>query len=138
MTNEPSAPQTDGQQPTVERGGLWGLFFSTAGLLLPPFGLLLSAFGIIQGRKARRAAKASNGQAPGALMSMIVGWMGVVLSLFMIIGYAVFWTEYSAYGECSARAHTEALQSECDDALQEALAERLGVPPESIPLGTGL
>lgn len=63
VTNEPSAPQTDGQQPTVERGGLWGLFFSTAGLLLPPFGLLLSAFGIIQGRKARRAAKASNGQA---------------------------------------------------------------------------
>ncbi|MFC7331193.1 DUF4190 domain-containing protein [Marinactinospora rubrisoli] len=138
MTNEPPTPDAEGREPTVERGGLWGLFFSTAGLLLPPFGLLLSVFGITQGHRARRAAKASNGLAPGALLSVIVGWIGVLFSVFAIAGYAMFWSEYTTWRDCSAAAHTVATQTNCDNGLRESLAERTGLPPESIPSPSGM
>lgn len=132
MTNQPTEPRTNGQH--VERGGLWGLFLSAAGLLLPPFGVLLSVFGIFQGRRARRAAREQNGQAPGAVLSMVLGWIGVVMSAFAIIGYAVFWDEYSTLQQCSARAHTVSSQKACDDTFREAVAKRAGIPEESVPM----
>ncbi|MDA8370039.1 MAG: DUF4190 domain-containing protein [Nocardiopsaceae bacterium] len=133
MTNEPPDSHADGQQPTIERGGLWGLFFSAAGLLLPPFGVVFSALGVFQGGRARRAARQNNGQAPGALLSMVLGWAGIVVSIFAIVGYSVFWTEYNAYHQCSTRAHTEASQTQCDDAFRTAVSERTGIPKENVP-----
>ncbi|GAB3461797.1 hypothetical protein GCM10027570_47900 [Streptomonospora sediminis] len=138
MTDDQPQPRSDGQQPTVERGGLWGLFLSAAGLVLPPYGIVLSALGIFQGRRARRSARANNGVAPGATMSMALGWAGVALSGLMIVGYAVFWNEYQVYGQCSAQALTHASQQECDDSLREAVAERAGVPAESLPPISGM
>ncbi|MFC3996999.1 DUF4190 domain-containing protein [Nocardiopsis sediminis] len=133
MTIEPPEPRTDGQQPTVERGGLWGLFFAAAGLLLPPFGVVLSVLGIFQGHRARKAAKQAKGVAPGALLSQVLGWIGVAVSILALIGYAVFWQEYTEYRACTARAHTESSQQACDLALREGIAERAGVPVESVP-----
>lgn len=133
MTKEPTEPRTEGQQPTVERGGLWGLLFSAAGLLLPPFGALLSVVGISQGRRARRAAREREVTAPGALMSMVLGWVGIGFSALLLAGYAVFWTEFTAYQECSAQAHTVSSQEACGDAIREAIAERSGIPKSTIP-----
>ncbi|WP_046469789.1 hypothetical protein [Allosalinactinospora lopnorensis] len=133
MSKDPTEPRAEGQQSTVERGGLWGLFFSAAGLLLPPFGALLCVLGISQGRRARRAAKENNAQAPGAMMSMVLGWIGLGVSAVVITGYTVFWNEYSAYQECSAQAHTVTSQEQCDETFREAIAERSGLPKEGIP-----
>jgi hypothetical protein len=136
VTNEPPETNADGRQPHVERGGLWALFFSAAGLLLPPYGVVLSALAIFQGRKARRAARANRGQAPGALLSMVLGWVGVVLSVSSIAFYAMVWTEYTDYRDCSTRALTVATQDACDEAFGEALTAR-GLPPEVGPALTG-
>ncbi|GAB3209005.1 DUF4190 domain-containing protein [Marinactinospora thermotolerans] len=136
MTNEPSTSPSDGQQPTVERGGLWGLFFATAGLLLPPFGVVLSVFGIVQGRRARKSARANRVPAPGAVLSMVLGWAGVLFSAGTMIGYLVFGEEIAAWQDCSARSHTSVTQAECDTALRDALAER-GVPAEYLPALSG-
>ncbi|MBV2367149.1 DUF4190 domain-containing protein [Streptomonospora nanhaiensis] len=133
MINEPPQQQTDGDRPHIERGGLWGLFLSAAGLILPPFGLILSALGIVQGHRARRAAKAKNGVAPGAILSMVLGWFGVALSALMLVGYLVFWDAYSAYQECSTRALTVSSQQDCDRQLREDIARRAGLPVESVP-----
>lgn len=136
MSNEPSPPSNaEGQRPAMERGGLWGLFFSTAGLLLPPYGVLLSVFGIAQGRRARIAAKANNSQAPGALTSMIIGGVGVAFSLLVIAGQWMFWDEYSQFQDCSARAHTQVSQSECDKAFNDRLVERYPQLEGQLPTG---
>nr|WP_221308270.1 DUF4190 domain-containing protein [Nocardiopsis mwathae] len=116
---------------------MWGLIFSTAGLvLLFPFGALLCVIGIYQGRKARRAAKENTTTAPGAVPSMVLGWLGLVLAAFMYMGMLMFWDEVEAYQQCSSRAHTVSTQQQCDEALQEglrdAIAERTGVPKENV------
>ncbi|WP_017538609.1 MULTISPECIES: hypothetical protein [Nocardiopsis] len=126
-------PQADGQPPAVEKGGLWGVFLSAAGLMLPPFGVLLSVLGIQQGRKARRAARENSTQAPGAVLSVVLGWFGVVFSVVAVAGYIYFWDEYSAYQECSTRALTVSAQEECDQAWRSAVADRTGVPEDQVP-----
>ncbi|RNL82297.1 DUF4190 domain-containing protein [Halostreptopolyspora alba] len=133
MTKEPTEPRTEGQQPTVERGGLWGLLFSAAGLLLPPFGALLSVVGISQGWRARRAAREREVPAPGALMSMVLGWAGIGFSALLLAGYAVFWNEITAYQECSAQAHTVSSQESCVETVRETISERSGLPERYVP-----
>lgn len=86
--------------------------------------MLLSIFGIAQGRRARKAAKANNSQAPGALLSMILGAVGVLFSLLVILGQWMFWDEYSSFQQCTARAHTEISQTECDTAFEKQVVER--------------
>ncbi|GAA1773603.1 MULTISPECIES: DUF4190 domain-containing protein [Streptomonospora] len=133
MSDDQPQPRSDGQQPTVERGGLWGLLLSAAGLVLPPYGIVLSALGIFQGRRARRAAREKNATAPGALLSMVMGWVGVTLSGLMIIGYALVWDQYQAYSACSARALTHSSQEQCDQEFRKAVSEKTGVPMEQLP-----
>ncbi|ASU85573.1 hypothetical protein CDO52_24690 [Nocardiopsis gilva YIM 90087] len=139
MSNEPTEPRADGQPPAVERGGLWGLILSTAGLvLLFPMGVLLSILGIYQGHKARRAAKQNNTTAPGAIPSVVLGWLGVAISALGLIGMLMFWSEFDAYQQCSSRAHTVSTQRQCDETLQEdlrdAIAQRTGLPKEQVPM----
>src|SRR5699024_6599335 len=80
VTENSPEPRTDGQPPKAERGGMWGLFFGLAGLLLPPYGVILSLFGVVQGARARRVGRQRSVPAPMAVASMFVGGMGVVLS----------------------------------------------------------
>ncbi|MEY9215251.1 DUF4190 domain-containing protein [Thermobifida halotolerans] len=129
MNGEPSAPQPEGQQATVERGGLWGLMLSIAGLLLLPFSAVLSVIGIVQGARARRNAKSRGGQAPGAVLSIVVGAVGVLWGLLVTVGLVVFFDELTAYSQCSARANTVSAQEECDDAYAEAISERFPDQP---------
>lgn len=129
MTNEPSAPQTEGKRPTVERGGLWGVLFSTAALLLPPYGIVLSVFGIVQGSRARRSGKTGGVPAPGAVLSIVIGTVGVLWSLLMGATMVVFSDELSAQAECTARANTVSAQEQCDKAYQEAIEKRFAEQP---------
>ncbi|MET9780226.1 hypothetical protein [Nocardiopsis alba] len=116
MTDHSPESRTDGQPPKVERGGFWGLFLGLAGFLFPPYSGVLSAFGLVQGLRARRAARAHGSEAPGALASMAVGMVGVVLSASMIAVLFVYNGPATEYRDCSARAQTVSSQKECDQA----------------------
>lgn len=133
MTQESPEQHADGHKPSVEKGGLWGLFFSAAGLLLPPYGIVLSVFGIVKGVQARRAAKDEDVTAPGAVTSMVVGAAGVLVSSALVAFLLVFSEEYTAYQECSARAHTVSSQNQCDEAWRSAVAERWPLPEGWVP-----
>ncbi|GAA1459067.1 DUF4190 domain-containing protein [Nocardiopsis exhalans] len=125
MTDNSPEPRADGQPPKVERGGLWGLFLGLAGLLLPPYGVVLSVFGVVQGFRARRAARTHRSQAPGALLSVALGVIGIVVSSIMITVLFVYQDEVSEFRDCSARAHTVSTQKECDTAWESGT----GLPP---------
>lgn len=129
MNSEPSTPQPGRPEITVERGGLWGLMFSFAGLLLLPYSAVLSVLGIVQGTRARKKAKSRGTQAPGSLASIIVGIVGILWALVISAALAVFSDELRAYSECTARAHTVSAQEKCDDAYFEAISERFPDQP---------
>ncbi|MCY9785820.1 DUF4190 domain-containing protein [Nocardiopsis sp. EMB25] len=118
MTDNSPEPRTDGQTPKVERGGLWGLFLGMAGLLLQPYGVVLSVFGVVQGFRARRSARENRTQAPGALLSVAVGTLGIVMSLAVASVFLMYDEEVRAYRDCSARAHTVSTQAACDEAWE--------------------
>jgi hypothetical protein len=125
LTDNSPEPRSDGQPPKVERGGLWGLFFGAAGLLLPPYGVVLSVFGVVQGFRARRAARANRTDAPGALLSVAVGVLGIVMSLVLVAVAVVYQDQMAQYRDCSARAHTVSSQEECDEEWESTT----GLPP---------
>ncbi|WP_159943875.1 MULTISPECIES: DUF4190 domain-containing protein [unclassified Nocardiopsis] len=115
MTDNSPEPRTDGRPSRVERGGLWGLFFGAAGLLLPPYGVVLSVFGVVQGFRARRTARENRTEAPGALLSVVVGVLGIVVSVALASVAVVYREELTRYRDCSARAHTVSSQKVCDE-----------------------
>ncbi|MBQ1084615.1 MULTISPECIES: hypothetical protein [unclassified Nocardiopsis] len=125
MTDNSPEPRADGQPPRVERGGLWGLFLGLAGLLFPPYGAVLSVFGVVQGFRARRAARSNGTQAPGALMSVGLGVVGIVVSAAMVSVLFVYQEQASEYRDCSARSHTVSTQKACDEAWESGT----GLPP---------
>ena len=118
MTENSPETQADDRSPKVERGGLWGLFLGLAGLLFPPYSGVLSALGVVQGLRARRAARAHNSEAPGALSSMVLGVVGVVISAAMFSVLLVYSDQVTEYRDCAARAHTVSSQKACEEAWE--------------------
>lgn len=125
MTDNSPETQADDRSPKVERGGLWGLFLGLAGLLFPPYSGILSAMGVVQGLRARRAARSNDSQAPGALSSMVLGVVGVVISASMLSVLFVYNDQVTEYRDCAARAHTVSSQKACDEAWESGT----GLPP---------
>ncbi|MBR8741264.1 DUF4190 domain-containing protein [Nocardiopsis sp. MG754419] len=118
MTDNSPETHADDRPPKVERGGLWGLFLGLAGLLFPPYSGLLSALGVVQGLRARRAARAQGSTAPGALSSVVLGAVGVVISVAMVSVLLIYSDQVREYRDCAARAHTVSAQKVCDDAWE--------------------
>lgn len=125
MTDNSPETQADDRSPKVERGGLWGLFLGLAGLLFPPYSGVLSAMGVVQGLRARRASRANGSEAPGALSSMVLGMVGVVISASMLSVLFVYNDQVTEYRDCVARAHTVSSQKACDEAWESGT----GLPP---------
>ena len=125
MTDNSPETQADDRSPKVERGGLWGLFLGLAGLLFPPYSGVLSAMGVVQGLRARRAARTNGSEAPGALSSMALGVVGVVISASMLSVLFIYSDQVTEYRDCAARAHTVSSQQACDEAWESGT----GLPP---------
>ena len=125
MTDNSPETQADDRSPKVERGGLWGLFLGLAGLLFPPYSGILAAMGVVQGLRARRAARSNDSEAPGALASMVLGVVGVVISASMLSVLFVYNDQVTEYRDCAARAHTVSSQKACDEAWESGT----GLPP---------
>ncbi|MEU3308551.1 DUF4190 domain-containing protein [Nocardiopsis sp. NPDC055551] len=125
MTDNSPETQADDRSPKVERGGLWGLFLGLAGLLFPPYSGVLSAMGVVQGLRARRAARTNGSEAPGALSSMVLGVVGVVISASMLSVLFIYNDQVTEYRDCAARAHTVSSQKACDEAWESDT----GLPP---------
>jgi len=89
---------------------------------------VLSVFGVVQGFRARRAARRNRTQAPGALLSVLVGVVGIVVSLALTSVFVVYRDQVADFRDCSARAHTVSSQKVCDEAWESST----GLPPTVI------
>jgi hypothetical protein len=92
-----------------------------AALVAPPVGAVLGLLALVLVARARAAA-------PGLRVAMAaVAGLAVVLGVVVSIGAWVLRTEISEYRACAQGANTLIARQTCQDALDAALRERLGL-----------
>lgn len=137
------APSPSPQGP-ADGGGWTALSLAFAGLLftfwLWPVGLAvglgLDAAAVAVGARVLRRARRQRGAAPGARGGLVLGCVGMALTLVLGTFTALFWSELQRYQACMKGAITVAARESCDTQVQEAIGQRLGIPADELPLIT--
>ncbi|MGH8866597.1 MAG: hypothetical protein ACRDYU_01220 [Actinomycetes bacterium] len=88
--------------------------------VIPPVGFALCAVVIVLALRARRTAAAAGGTAPGTIGAIAVSVTGLVLPLVVL---GVFYDQITRYSECVQAANTHEAQDDCNDMLEDMLAD---------------
>jgi len=75
-------------------------------------------FGVTALRQARRAA---SWRPRGAIFGTVFGALGSLLSVILLIVFAVFWTQLTQYSRCLAGANTLSAQQACQNQLNKSV-----------------
>lgn len=114
-------PPAPAQRALTARMVAVGVAALVASVLAPPLGALLGVLTLVQ---VARADRASGGLR--ALMG-VVGGAAVVVGVAASIGAWLLRAEITSYRDCVQGANTRVAQQTCQDALDLALRERLGL-----------
>lgn len=116
---------------TPERGGRRALMWSVIGLVvvipLPVLGIFLVILGLVLGVRAHRRARRAGVAAPGAVPAIVIGSIGAVVALVLGVLGVIFWDQLRTYSECMAGAVTNTARSDCREALEAGVRQRIGV-----------
>ena len=100
--------------------GLGGNFHR--GLFLVIFSLAVGVGGCWLGITALRQARRAGAWRPrGAIFGIVFGALGGLLSIVLLIAFAVFWTQLSQYSRCLAGANTLSAQQACLTQLNKSV-----------------
>jgi len=84
--------------------------------------LLIGAVGAwLGGTAMSRARRAGTARPRGAVAGTILGILGLSFSAIMLIFFAVFWTELSAYSSCLSGANTLTAQQACQRQFSQTI-----------------
>lgn len=130
-TRPPEPPPT-----APERGGMRGFLFSLGGLLLlfvpvpgaALIGLGLLVAGLVAGIRARRRARRVLSYAPGSIAAIVIGAIGICLSLAGVALGLVLANELVAYHNCEDSAITITDKQSCQDKYLPEFEQRLHLP----------
>jgi hypothetical protein len=78
-------------------------------------GLWLSATAMSRSRRAGAARPRFS------LLATVLGVLVTGLSTLVLVGFALFWTQFSQYANCTAGANTVAAQNACNQQLNNSL-----------------
>jgi len=92
--------------------GIYLVFFSLA------VGICSCWFGAAATRKARRAVTM---RPRGAVAGIVLGAIGAVLSIFMLIAFAMYWQQLNSFSQCVNAANTPSAQQACLDQLHRSV-----------------
>jgi hypothetical protein len=68
-----------------------------------------------------RSRKAGTSRPRFAVVASVLGIAGTGLSMLVLIGFAMFWSQVSQYANCMAGANTLASQNACQQQLNNSL-----------------
>lgn len=139
QTQLPAPPRPPLPPTAPERGARRALILGVAGLVvtfLVPLaglaaGLVLSIAAIITGVRSRKRARRMLAPAPGAVAGVVLGAIGLFLSLYSLVLYAVIWSDYKGYVNCRESALTITDKQTCRDEYIPRIERRLHVPKGS-------
>lgn len=130
----PSAPpQQDGPPPpqpppvaadtraTRVRLTLLTVTAAVTSVLAPPVGVVLGLLTVVLAVRARSLPRA------GRVTAGVLGGLAVAVGVAVTVVGLLFRTEITEYSRCLQGANTRLAQQACQDALDEALRERVGL-----------
>jgi hypothetical protein len=141
MATRPKARRTLPAEPAVQQRAVAALLLallSLFGLLglnnLVRFGnvhrlsyvvactLLVAALAIrLASTSLARARRGGTRSPRGSVLAIVIGSIGVLLSAFLLIGFAVFSKQLATYSRCLSGASTNAAQQACQNQLTRAV-----------------
>lgn len=130
---EPPAGQTEARQAGIRTLWLGGVALVTA-LFFYPLGLVLGIAALVVGVKARRASRATGGSGgtrnavPGVVPGMVMGGIGLAMSLVMVAMAIVLRTEFSGYWDCVNASNTHTDEQACRDEYYPKIEDKLDLP----------
>jgi len=121
----PAAPEpaTPAERASSARMVIVGIAALGTAVLAPPVGAVLGVLTLVL---TARAGRASTGLR--ALM-VLVGGAAVLVGTAATVGALLLRTEITEYRDCVQGANTRLAQQGCQDALDDALRERVGIVP---------
>jgi hypothetical protein len=136
QTQLPAPPPPPLPPTAAERGGTRSLVMAMAGLVLTflflPVGLVLCVGAVVTGVRSRRRARRVLTPAPGAVPGVVIGSIGLLLSVISIVLAGVVWTDLSRYTECRQSAITIDDRQSCQDTYFPRMERRLHIPEGSL------
>ncbi len=136
QTQVPPPPPPPLPPTAAERGGTRALIMGMAGMVLTflflPVGLFLCVSAIVTGLRSRKRAKQVLSPSPGAVPGVVLGAIGVAMSVVSIALAAVVWTDLTHYTECRQSAITLDDRQSCQDEYFPKMEHRLHIPAGSL------
>lgn len=126
-------------EPAVQRRALAALFLallSLAGLFSLNYlqrGIYLVAYALLAGLMAMwlavtalaRARRGRTTRPRGSIIATVIAGVGIILSVIMLIAFAVFGKQLTAYGRCLSLASTSADRQACQTQFIHAVNREL-------------
>jgi predicted PurR-regulated permease PerM len=89
--------------------------------------LIIGAVGAWLGSTAMsQARRGRTGRPRGAVAGVVLGLLGLAFSGLALIVFAMFWTQLSAYWNCTSGANTLTAQQTCQHQLTRTISNEFG------------
>jgi len=125
---EPPAGPSEARQTGLRALWLGGIALLTS-LFFYPLGLVLGVAALVVGIRARRQVRGTRDAVPGALPGMVMGGIGLAMSLVMVAMAVFLRTEFSGYWDCVNASNTNADKQACRDEYYPKIEDKLDLPP---------
>jgi hypothetical protein len=98
------------------------------GVYVVAVALLIAAAAVWLGTSAMsRARKGGSGRPYGVVLATVLGVLGLLFSVTVLAGFAMFWPQLSQYSSCVSAANTYTAQQACQQQLNDSVGNEIGV-----------
>lgn len=74
-----------------------------------------------------RARKAGSSRPRGVVLATVLGVVGMLFSVVVLAGFAMFWPQLTQYSNCLSAANTYAGQQACQQQLNDSVTNEIGL-----------
>ena len=141
MSEEPAQASPGPATPAaeIERDGRRALWFGVGSIVLSIFAPVGSLFGTAAAVAAMVIGVRANGRSqgrrnvPGAVGGIVLGTVGLVLSVLSFVVVMYTWPELTGYRDCMAGANTITDQQACHDTWGPKFDRKLKITSGGVP-----
>lgn len=129
----PGPTRPGGQADHGGRRALWlGGLAIVLTLFFAPFGVIAAIAALVVGVRARRRARQDHALAPGAVAGILLGSIGLALSVFSLAVTVFLWPEMNGYQQCLNGANTNTDKQSCQYTWFPKIEDKLHMPRGSM------